>query len=177
MKSVDQWICWSESNNGEKVPVDCDQYQPWRKLYRAVDYQNQDAWYSYSKVKEAEAKEAISGIGFVLLNKNVTLIDIDNCVAPDSLEIDPEIYSLIDNINSYTELSPSNTGVHIYCRGSSPLYGWSPSDSKIDIGVFDRSWTTVTQRHINGFPKSVQGTRMALRRICEEYDIGVHGGW
>lgn len=64
-------------------------------------------------------REPVAGIGFVFsVNENslpvVTGIDIDHVIDPESHTIDPAVLDLIRSFDSYTEFSPSGTGVHIY---------------------------------------------------------------
>ncbi|WP_218055046.1 hypothetical protein, partial [Haloparvum sedimenti] len=68
-------------------------------------------------------------------------------------------------------------GLHVFCRGNSPSYGWTPEHQEHDISVFDGSWVVVTEQHINGFPKSVQGRPSDLKKICDRFNIDTHGGW
>ena len=47
-------------------------------------------------------------------------IDIDHCYDPETQELDPAAAEIIETVQSYTELSPSGTGIHILCKGALP---------------------------------------------------------
>ena len=52
-------------------------------------------------------------LGIGVLNTTLTKIDIDDCVQDGVLS--PFADEIIEAVNSYTELSPSGTGIHIIC--------------------------------------------------------------
>ena len=59
----------------------------------------------------ANINDSYLGIG--VLNTTFTKIDIDDCVEDGTLS--PFSEEIIDAIDSYTEFSPSGTGIHIIC--------------------------------------------------------------
>ena len=56
------------------------------------------------------------GIGFVFNGDGIAGVDLDGCRNPDTGEIAPWAQRIIDDFASYTEVSPSGTGVKIYFR-------------------------------------------------------------
>jgi primase-polymerase (primpol)-like protein len=84
--------------------------------------------YSYDAVvARYEADEAFpsgaspAGIGLVLQDKDgVTAIDFDSCLDPLTGKIEPAAQALIDELNTYCEVSPSGGGVRILVRGNTP---------------------------------------------------------
>lgn len=50
-------------------------------------------------------------------------MDLDGCVDPETGEIALWASQIIEGLDSYTELSPSGTGVHIVSRGKIPGSG------------------------------------------------------
>jgi primase-polymerase (primpol)-like protein len=176
LKNSSQWVCWAYDANDDFVPLDIGDYNPITNRYSPSSYRDPSIRMSYKKAKNsANDTDLINGVGYVVINTNFSYIDIDNCVEPSSGAIDPEVLELVKKIDSYTELSISGTGVHVYCKGDSPSYGWTPDDNEYDISVFDGSWAVVTEDHLEGFPASVQSKPMELSRICDEYDIDTHG--
>jgi len=60
-----------------------------------------------------------SGIGFIFTkDDNFLGIDIDDCRDRDTGELDPQAKKIISLINSYSEVSPSGTGVKIFLKAS-----------------------------------------------------------
>lgn len=67
-----------------------------------------------AKTKNIQGKEC-NGIGFVL-SAPFCGIDIDHCINPQTGEITAEALDIIQTMESYTEISPSGTGVHIFYK-------------------------------------------------------------
>lgn len=109
-----QWVCWGPRGAGDKAPVSAitgklastTDDTTWATLDQAI-------W----RYVEQGATEKLNGIGFVFSsNDPYTGIDLDKCRDAESGEITIEARALIDKIDSYTESSPSGTGVHIIVR-------------------------------------------------------------
>lgn len=61
------------------------------------------------------------GIGFVLTENDPFVgIDLDKCRNAITGEIAPWAQTIIDRLDSYTEISPSGKGIRILCRGTLP---------------------------------------------------------
>lgn len=69
-------------------------------------------------------------------------IDLDDCRDPETGEIDDEAQEIIDRLDSYTIVSTSGTGIHVYVRGE--LDGALKNDER-GVEIYDRerffSWT------------------------------------
>ena len=61
-----------------------------------------------------------SGLGFELNNNGIVGIDLDHVIDPESGEVSPEALEIVETMNSYTEISPSGTGLHIFVYGDLP---------------------------------------------------------
>ena len=61
------------------------------------------------------------GIGLVLVaDDDLMVFDLDHCRDAETGVIEEWATGIIDTLNSYTEVSPSGTGIHIFVRGSLP---------------------------------------------------------
>lgn len=108
---------------------------------------------SYEQAKEAVKKYGFTGIGFCLEAPYIG-IDLDDCVVngvPNEFA-----QEVIKRTKSYTEYSPSGTGIHIIARG--PLEE-AVKTPKIEIYQTGR-YFTVSERPLNGI-RSVTNTETA----------------
>jgi len=72
-------------------------------------------------VRKQYARGAFDGIGFVLSKKDPFVgWDFDHCRNPDTEEIDLKVREYIELLNSYTEISPSGTGIRIFVKADLP---------------------------------------------------------
>lgn len=87
-------------------------------------------------------KSGIMGIGYVFTESDPYCgIDIDDCRDPKTGEIGAWAQELISKLDSYTEVSPSGTGVKIIVKGTIP--GPVRRRNKVEM-YFDKRYFTIT---------------------------------
>lgn len=115
LKMRGQWILWKyEIAEGKKTKV------PYQIDGEKAQVSNRRTWSSFAAVvKFYLQNDFFDGIGFVFSKQDDFIgIDIDGCVEDE--KINPFATEIIDTLDSYTEFSPSGTGVHIIIRGGLP---------------------------------------------------------
>ena len=161
MRSQNSWVVWrSENRNGSKptkVP-----YQPSSPASHASS-NNSMTWADFSAACNA-AKTGFSGIGFMAGEKpsgNI-LIDLDHCRHNGVIEDRAmEIVSIAD---SYTEISPSEEGLHIFAGGILPSGGIKTPSAEI---YDNRRYFTVTGKVLDNRTKFRQLPPETVKRIIE----------
>ena len=111
-------VVWNhETRNGKrtKVPYVADGSHH----HAAVD--DPSTWRPLADAVDCVLDGKADGIGVVLGEGDG--IDLDHCRNAETGEIAPWAWRIIRTLNSYTEVSPSETGVHIYARGTLPARG------------------------------------------------------
>ncbi|MBQ8161855.1 MAG: AAA family ATPase [Clostridia bacterium] len=92
------------------------------------------------------------GIGF-MLGEGIFAIDLDHVRDKETGLISEDATKIIETMNSYTEISPSGTGIHILCRGTLPegqrRHGF------LEMYETDR-FLTITGDHLEDTPLSVE---------------------
>lgn len=104
LKDVPQWVCWVKE---DKVP---------RNPHTGGNAQsnNQDTWGSFQEAVSACMKYNFEGIGFMFANGYFG-VDLDHCI--DNVDFCDEF---VETLQSYAEISKSNNGIHIICKGTLP---------------------------------------------------------
>src|SRR5687768_1309928 len=104
--ALDQWVIWRiETRNGKETKVP---YQPLRPGLRASTTDSR-TWASYDAA--IEATDEADGIGFVFAaNDEYMGIDLDKCRDPGIGAIEEWATEIMDDLRSYTEVSPSGQG-------------------------------------------------------------------
>lgn len=107
LKACRQWIC-----HKKKIPKS--------PLYNGNANPTDPAtWGSYEQAIRAISRYGYSGIGFVFAADSPYCgIDIDHCIDPETGEINPNALDIVETMDSYTEHSPSGTGLHIIYKGA-----------------------------------------------------------
>jgi len=91
-------------------------------------------------------------------------VDLDGCVDPETGEITKLARQIIDRVDSYSEISPSGTGVKIFIKGTIP--GPRRKNPQKNIEVYDRRrFFAVTGHHIPGTPKTMESRQEELEAL------------
>lgn len=131
-----QWVCHRFPN---KTPL-CPRPGYDGRLYPAKA-DNSNTWGGFEEALSAVKRNDAVGLGFELGN-GICGVDIDHCI--DDGELSDLARELIDTLQSYTEISPSGTGIHILCKGKLPDRE-GRRDSMLGLEMYDNArYFTVT---------------------------------
>src|SRR4051794_37005196 len=115
---LNQWVGYKNEPDASGKPTKLP-YNPHNGKRASVT--DPSTWGCYSDVFTAVDKYSLDGPGFVFApGGEITGIDLDRCRDPETGEIAQWAEEFITLVNSYTEISPSGTGVHILIRGTLP---------------------------------------------------------
>lgn len=164
LKAEPSWVGW-------KLEYRPDQSKPWTKIPLNLRKggkamaNNPATWAKFELAEQrfqefGDGKGDMAGIGWCL-HGDFLGIDLDNCRDRDTGTIQAWAGKIIERIGSYSEVSPSGTGVRIFCHGKLPVGGRKKTgrDHPNAIEIYDRTsprYLTVTGHHIEGTPTSVQ---------------------
>jgi hypothetical protein len=109
--------------------------------------------------KLAASNGTYTGIGFAFLPGDGLIgVDIDKCIDPETGEVSDLAMQTIAGCNSYTEYSPSGTGVHIIVAGATTTF----KSNDIGLEVFCSSqFFTFTGRQFAGSPDTINAVSEA----------------
>lgn len=118
LKQLPHWVGWKYMQRpGEehkrKVPINAMDGQPAKS-------NDPTTWCDFDTACLGKERFGLDGIGFMFSGDGIFGIDIDHCYDPETQELDPAAAEIIETVQSYTELSPSGTGIHILCKGALP---------------------------------------------------------
>lgn len=149
LRKYPQWVLWM-SRDGRKVPFQVDAGH-----FASVD--KPETWTTHDAVKQHKLK------GFVLTeNDPFTVIDLDHCIGAQG-QIKSETSKILLYFQSYTEVSPSGTGFHIWVRGKIPS-----AIKKKTFEIYSTlRYMTVTENAT--FNCQVIDCQLQLNRIFEKY--------
>jgi hypothetical protein len=165
LRSYNQWLVWKAVTKPDgkitKIPVNphtggnASTKEP--STWGTFD----DAYTYYAQHKD----NGISGIGFVFTKDDPFCgIDLDDCVDPKSSEIQEWATDILKDLNSYCEISPSNTGVKVFAKGS--LHGHGRNFG--DIEIYDTGrYFTLTGEIFDGYPKTIKDRTAEVSTLYE----------
>lgn len=140
-----QWVAWRavlRDGRWTKKPLNSSTMQ-------GADSNKPETWGALTDaLRRVEAGHA-DGIGFVLSPDDpFVFVDIDGCRNASTGKLSGFAEELVERFASWTEVSPSGTGLHIICRGRLPE-GCRRKDTEHGIEAYDRArYFCVTGRTI-----------------------------
>ena len=159
MQNLRQWLCWrSEERDGKPTKI------PYSPLTgQRASSTTSGTWAGYVEALRACEEHGYGGIGFVFTSEDdLCGVDLDSCLNADTGEIEPCARIIIEELDSYTEISPSGTGVHILVRATLP----EGRNRKGRFEAYDRDrYFTVTGKHLAGTPQTIEGRQVQLRAV------------
>ncbi len=162
----DQWLLWRREVR-EKGPTK----PPFTVDWDQADVTNPETWTTFEEVKKVlDSEEWPSGLGFVFTEDDPFCgIDLDNCFIDGKL---PEGAAwIVRALNSYTEITPSGSGLHVIVKGK--LSGGRSRTGDTPWGgvfeVYDRTrYFTMTGNRLQGSPKEVFERQSQLDGLIDE---------
>ena len=165
LKSLPQWVCWSlEEREGKSTKI------PKNPITGGNAMANDPGtWVEFDvavKHWEAHKDNGIVGIGFEFSSGDpFTGIDLDKCRNPETGEIESWALEIVRRLNSYTEVSPSGTGLHIWIKAKLP----PGARRKGKVEMYDTGrYFTVTGHHLEGTPTAIEDRQAELTILHEE---------
>jgi len=161
-----QWVLWrlvERDGKPTKMP-----FSPEGKPASVAD---PNTWTDFQTALEAYHRGGFDGIGFVLTaDAGIVCVDLDH--ARNCTDWTPEAMEMVRLMNSYTEVSPSGQGLHIWCYGHLP----AGRRRKNGVEMYDSGrFITVTGDHLPITPTDLQECTAELMELHRQVfgDISV----
>ncbi|WP_094607160.1 hypothetical protein SPSIL_058360 [Sporomusa silvacetica DSM 10669] len=166
LQALKQWVAWRAIWNEERKKWDKQPVNPYNGRLAATN--NPGSWGKIHAAIKHYERNGLAGIGFVFTKDDPYIgIDIDKCVN-ESRELSSVAKEIVDEIQSYTEYSPSGRGVHIIVKGTMPEQGNRNDKVGLEMYSFGR-YFTFTGTHIEGTLATVEERSEAIKRIHTKY--------
>lgn len=178
MRDARRWLGWKATPAKTKDGEDYLDKVP--KRPHAPDQNasstNPDTWGTFNKAVSVYQRGSVNGIGFALC-EGWFGVDLDGVIDPETNEMEPAAKEIVSRLNTYTEVSPSGTGVKCFLRGHVPESKKGIADG-MEVEVYGTEelkggrYFTVTGQRWPGTPDEVaeaDDERMAeVMRLLEQ---------
>lgn len=163
LKGIPRWVVWRlEERDGKTTKV---LYNP-RDPQRRASSTDPGTWSDYQKAEAAATLPGVSGIGFVFNGDGLIGVDFDHVRDPGTGVIEPAALEEIRILNSYAEISPSGSGVHVIVKGKIP--GDKRRKGPREIYETGR-YFTVTGKHLEGTPETINESQAGIDTLCAKW--------
>jgi hypothetical protein len=165
-----RWVVWGTDERNPKRP-----YTPSDGSLSPASTDAPSTWRTYADA-EATANRLNCGIGLVLSpaddDFDIVAFDLDKCRNPETGRLTMWAGELVEKAGSYTEITPSGTGLRIIGINSDiELHCDLPREGDGHLEVYSKTnrFITVTGKHLNGAPKPLADLSKLVAQHRDEH--------
>ncbi|MCE9547632.1 MAG: hypothetical protein K8T25_19355 [Planctomycetia bacterium] len=170
LRALRQWVCWKYEPRPDQ--------KPGKPLVNPMTGDNADhskpsTWATYDQALASyRADSGYEGVGFVFaVTDPFCGIDLDDCRDPHTGELQDWATKIIDRLATYTEVSPSRTGVKLWLKATKPgaycTKAFGGKGGKVEMFDHHR-YFTFTGQHLAGTPTTPQSRQAEADALYEE---------
>src|SRR5690625_8565 len=164
LKEIPRWCLWRYELNSKR--------DRWTKVPYQVNGRNASTndpatFVSFDAVQSAFQSGQWDGIGF-LVGAGIAGVDVDDCRDPETGELTPAARNLVATLDTYTEASPSGTGIRCFAFGALPPGQRRRGKFEMYDGDGGR-YLTVTGQRLEHAPLTVERRQEELAAAHAKY--------
>ena len=158
LRALDRWVVWQWELRGDKWTK-----PPFQTNGKPAKSTDPTTWTTFNNA--AAALDRFDGIGLALTpDDNLVGVDLDHCVDESGIIAD-WARSIVDQLDSYTEVSPSGTGLRVLVRGELPPDGCRRGNVEM---YQDGRYLTMTGATVDG-RTTIEPRQPALEAVHAEH--------
>jgi KaiC/GvpD/RAD55 family RecA-like ATPase len=185
LRDLNQWVVWRDEDRGGK---------PTKLPFSIVDgtlakSNDPNTWGSYAQAQQAHRLGGYRGLGFMFSADDPFCgIDLDGCRNPETGAVAKWARDIIEELDSYSEISPSQTGVKVFCYAMLKGGGGRKKelvdvekvcDKQPAIEIYDRlRYFAVTGQRLSGVSPNVEDRTAQIEALRARFwpeDAGSSG--
>ncbi|MEN6640952.1 MAG: phage/plasmid primase, P4 family [Armatimonadia bacterium] len=157
LKTRPAWVCWrSELRNSKPTKVP---YNPTTE--RRAKSNDPSTWTDFATA--CLQVRHFDGLG-IMFDNGLCGVDLDDCRDPRTGGVEPWAQEIVELLASYSEASPSGTGIHVLLWAELPPGGRRKGDIEM-YGPGSPRYFTVTGQHLAGTPASIEHRQEQLEAL------------
>ena len=155
LRRLNQWVC---ANKDSKVPMQAN--RPY-----AASSTDPNTWASFEDALWAVQHDYYDYLGFVFNDNGIVGIDIDDGYTPDGY-VSTLASDIVRECDSYTELSKSGRGFHIFVKGDIPFKG---KNNLAGVEIYKTARFFIMTGNVVADVNEIRENQAALDQIIEKY--------
>ncbi len=159
-----QWVVWKyieRDGKQTKAPVN-------PHTGGMADSTDSSTWGTFQQALDACQQDGnLAGVGFVFtLDDPYCGVDLDDCIDAESGQLKGWAADIIEQLDSYTEISPSGSGVKVFLEASKPGRRCRKAHHDGEVEVYDRDrFFTVTGQRLEQSPAAIESRQEPLNSL------------
>ena len=110
LKQRPNWVAWGIRDAPMKAPFNPDSLLSGKPFPAKAGIR--ETWSSYQNAAECVERGLAAGIGYEFDGSGIYGVDLDHVIGDDG--VNPQAREIVGKLESYSEISPSGTGLHIF---------------------------------------------------------------
>ena len=179
----DQWLTWKPTDDDYgKIPRAPYAYPNWPERY--VNAQNPAVWTDFTTAQDWAEKLSGFALAYVIRDRDeypdedLVIVDYDDARDLETSAVHPVIREHLQAAESYADISPSGTGVHILCQGQLPDDVTTVADPlphhdaipEASIEVYESArFIAMSGQHLVGTPAETQPAQEFIDDLVETF--------
>lgn len=164
LRQVPRWICWANTTrDGKSTQLPCKPYTT--RGGQEADPIDSDHCRDFQTAYRFHGESSVETDGLAFMFTGATsfiAIALLDCRSPDEGEIADWAWDLIEQLDSYTEVSPSGTDIHVVVEGD--LQERQARTDTIELYV-DEGCLPITGNHVDGTPEEINPRQAELSQV------------
>jgi putative DNA primase/helicase len=157
----------SGSKRRKKIPIDPETGE-------RADVRDGASWATFGQALVACERRRLDGIGYALMSAdNFVGFDLDDCREPHTGKIDEWAQGIISELDSYTEVTPSGTGLRVFVRGKWPYNAHRVGELGIGgeghLEIYSQWFFAITGEHLEGTPRKIERRADVIARLHSRF--------
>jgi len=169
LRAIPQWVGWKYIPEPGKAKPRKLLINP--RTGKAAKSNDPQTWSGYDTAVLAAKRYRLAGVGFVFSSADPYCgVDLDNCRNKETGAIAQWAKHILDRLKSYSEVSPSGTGIKVFLKGKLPAN--AKHDVRYQTGsveVYDSGrYFTVTGEHVPGTLSKIEDRQVELTAVYSD---------
>jgi hypothetical protein len=159
------WVCWvsvpgKDGGKDGKLPIN-------PRTGKSASSTNPDDWTTFDEAAAALLAKNYAGLMFALRPADgFVFIDLDDCRNPNNKGVKKWAERILKGLRSYSEVSPSGTGVHVFVKAKKP--GERCRHGNVEMYDRDR-FAAMTGRRMESYPAGIEARQSELEAVYREH--------
>jgi hypothetical protein len=165
LKALPRWVCWvsvpaTDGQKPNKKPINS-------RTGAGASSTNPNDWATFDEALAALEPGNYAGLMFAMVPEDgYVFIDLDDCRNPTNKGNRKWADDILKELNSYAEISPSGTGVHVFVRATKP----GDRCRHGNVEIYDHArFAAMTGRRLNNYPDRIEARQAELESVYRKH--------
>ncbi|MEZ6072255.1 MAG: hypothetical protein R3C10_18850 [Pirellulales bacterium] len=164
IRQLTQWVAWryvERDGKPTKAPVN-------PRTGSLAKSTEPDTWGTFEEaIAACQSDQQLAGVGFVFTaDDNYCGVDLDNSIDPESGQLKRWAADIVDRLDSYTEISPSGTGLKVFLKANKPGSRCRKAYHDGEVEIYDNGrFFTLTGQRLDTASATIEDRQTQLRQV------------